>query len=513
MTHPSSTPFLAHLRLAELARADGQRVFLREALSDGGDLDYATLLDNAARLASVLRSMGLQREDRVFAQLGNRWETLGAFFAVSMLGAVLVPIAPNAAPDDVAFAVEQTQPLLGLVLGGRPDCVHLVQELGLPNTSLLAVGGEADCDLPSFTEVVAAAAPLTEPVPGRPTDVLAVMYKSGTSGWPNGVMFTQANLRYAGMTYAALTRMQSEDRLLVSLPLSHVTGLGNMVEAALWSGASLGLCNDLGQWAATAARQQSTLANLSSVDVAALVAGESPSVIPQHLRLVVYGPAVPHHTRTAFEQRFRTELRVGYGMTEAVAPIALVAPTVSVEDNCVGEVHTPQALQVVDEHGTPVPFGEPGELIVNGVPGLTLAAGYYGRPELSEEVFSSGALHTGDRVVLHQDGRLQFVARYTETLKIGVATISTVEIERVLKEHVGIADAAVIGVSGSDGLESLTAFVVMSDYHPDLDVEELSAWLATRVGPERLPDRYHQVDSLPYSQLGKVLKSHLARLL
>jgi len=508
---PASSPFTAHRRLRELAESRGDEPFVLEAHEDGSHLSYAELYEQAARLATVLRDRGVAPGGRVFTQLGNRWESLAALFAASLLGAVVVPLAPGSSADDVAYAVEQTQPSAGLVLGDDPELLAVIAESGLAPSALLAATADPGSGLVTIAAATAEATALSDSVAGQITDLLMVSYKAGTSGWPNGVMLTHANLRHAGTTYAAMTRLQSGDRVLVSFPISHIAGLGNMVMGALWSGAKLGFTAPGRAWIETAARQRSTVANVTAVDVRELLAVEPLDPQPQELRLVVFGPAVPASVRQQFERRFDTELRLGYGTTEAVAPISIWSPTITPDDECVGEVFAAQSLKVVDERNVPVAHGEPGELVVTGVPGVTLAAGYYGRPDLTEAVFASGSLHTGDRVILYPDGRLKFLGRTTETLKTALVSISAVELERVLKEHVGVVDAAVVEVATADSAQIIVAFVVLSEYHFDVAEAELAAWVATRVGEGRCPDRYRFVDVLPYSAFGKILKAELIR--
>lgn len=504
-----SSPFLAHVRLAELARTRGDRPFIWEAYDGGGPMSYAELHDKASRLATVLHGMGVRRGDRVHVQLSNGWEFVASLFAASMAGAVIVPLSRRASLDEVSYSVELTQPRVGVIESPTAAMLELLAELGLASSAVLAVGTPAGTTVLSLHEALAQAQPWSGPEEGQATDLLAVLYTSGVAGWPRGVMITQANLRLAGTAYAAAARIQPSDHLLISLPLSHIAGLGNMVFAALWTASSMGFAMPGQAWIETAVRQRSTVANLSAVDVRELLELPPLEAEENQLRLVVFGPAVSTQLRQQFEQRFGTELRLGYGATEAVAPIALSLPTIPPDDDYVGEVLAPTSLSVVDSSGASVAPGEPGELVVSGVPGLTLPAGYYGLPELSQQVFGSGQWHTGDYVIIENDGRLRFLERAAGRFKAGLATVSAVAIERVVKEHVGVADAAVVSVEAAGEAPLIVAFVELSRYHPDLEIDELSSWVATRIGEESLPGRYVIVEALPYTESGKVSKTRL----
>ncbi|HML51631.1 MAG TPA: class I adenylate-forming enzyme family protein [Propionicimonas sp.] len=509
MPETPGSPFLAHARLAELARTRGDQPFIWEAHETGEPMTIAQLHDKASRLATVLAGMGVRRGDRVHLQLSNRWEFLAAFFAASIMGAVIVPVSLRASLDEVAYSVELTQPTAGVVEAAGPEMLDLLTEIGLPSSALLAAGASAGDAVVALADAVAAASPWSGPEEGRITDLLAVLYTSGVAGWPRGVMLTQANLRHAAIAYAAAARVQPTDRILISLPLSHIAGLGNMALAALWTASSMGFTKPGPTWIRAAIRQQSTVANLSAIEVRELLAAPPVESEESVLRLVVFGPAVSTQLREEFEQRFGTELRLGYGATEAVAPIALSLPTVLPDEDYVGEALAPAALSVVDSSGAVVAAGEPGELVVSGVPGVTLPAGYYGLPELSRQVFGSGRWHSGDQVIIESDGRLRFLERAADQFKAGLTTVSATAIERVMKEHVGVADAAVVAVEKAGEAPVVVAFVELSEFHPDLGVDELAGWVATRLGDESLPGRYVVVDALPYTESGKVLKTRL----
>lgn len=509
MAEVEQPSFSAHARLALLAATRGDAPLVLDAFPDGAPLTYATAADQARRLATVLRSCGVGPSDRILLRLDNRWEFLATMFAASMLGAVVVPVSPRATADDLAFAVEQTEPMVAVIQRGTVAAEQFA-EFAPSIRTVIDVDRSADEQgVLSLATAVAAADPLADPVNAQTQDLLAVLYTSGITGWPNGVMLTQGNLRYAGLTYAKLARLQATDRVLISLPLGHVAALGNMAMGALWSGAPMGFVPAGSSWIATARSQGSTMANLASMEIRRILAAPAEADESNQLRLVVFGPAIERAERERFEARFGTELRLGYGMTEAVAPIAFSNPGMPSDYDSVGEAVTPQCLKVVDADGQPVPPGTPGRLLVAGERGVTLAAGYFSRPELSERVFGTGWLDTGDRVVLELDGRVRFLGREVDLVKPSLITVSLAEVQRVLAEHVGVDDAATLGVPDGAGGEMVAAFVVLSTRHPDLSSDELLEWMRGRLSEEKLPQVLRIVESLPYSAMGKVLRKQL----
>lgn len=326
MAEVEHTSYSAHARLAWLAAHRGNAPLVLDALPDGAPLTYAAADDKARRLATVLRNCGVGPSDRILLRLDNRWEFLITVFAASMLGAVVVPVSPRATADDLAFAVEQTEPVVAIVQSGTSVAEQLAEFAPSIQTVIDADLSADEQGVRSLSTAVAAADPLVDPVNAQTQDLLAVLYTSGITGWPNGVMFTQGNLRHAGLTYAKLARLQATDRVLISLPLGHVAALGNMAMGALWSGAPMGFVPAGSSWIAAARSQGSTMANLASMEIRRMLAAPAEGDESNQLRLVVFGPAIERAERERFEARFGTELRLGYGLTEAVAPIAFSNP-------------------------------------------------------------------------------------------------------------------------------------------------------------------------------------------
>lgn len=499
--------YAIHLRLTELALSTPDAPFLLPSAGRPG-FTYQEFDEAARRVASVFAQFGVRKGDRIHVQLGNRWELLAALFGASLIGAVLVPTPPGSPMDDVAFITSQCDCRLSVMSSDDASIFEGTAELAPSLQTLLTVGPGAGTPTGShsFDAAVAAARPLEGTRRPDERELIAILYTSGVTGWPKGVMLTQANMRHAGAVVAGHIRLIPQDRWLISLPLSHLNALGYSTMSALYTGASIGFVDPEEGWLACAAAQGSTVASLFARGVKAILDSEE-QVQLKHLRTVLFAQHLSGDVRRAFSSRFGTELLQIYGTTESVAPVIGDTPFHRAIPHLLG-VPLPHArFRIVDERGRPVPVEQPGELQVSGDRGLTITTGYYLRDDLTEAAFDGEWLRTGDQLRLDQNGRVEFLGRITEILKPGPESVSAAEIERVVSEHPGVAEVAVLGRESPLGSEEIVAYIVLRD--DDVTLGEITEWLGTRIAPYKLPDRLHIVESLPRSPVGKVLKEVL----
>jgi crotonobetaine/carnitine-CoA ligase len=175
----------------------------------------------------------------------------------------------------------------------------------------------------------------------------------------------------------------------------------------------------------------------------------------------------------------------------------------------IGRPTLPFDCRIVDESGADVPRGTPGQLIVYGVPGVSLMRGYYKNPQATAEALRDGWLWTGDNVREREDGRFEFVDRAKDMIKRAGENVAAGEVEAVLKDHPAVFDAAVIGVPDPMRDEAIKAYVVLREGRA-ATVEELIAWCAARLAKFRVPELVEFRSELPRTSVGKIQK-HLLR--
>jgi carnitine-CoA ligase len=470
---------------------------------------YAELDDRAARAAAVLADLGVRRGDAVHLQMVNSVDFLVCLFAVNRLGGITVPTSPSATVDDVAYVASHAECLVSVTDSAAAAVVLSAREM-VPEITHVVVVGEGPDEAVDLHAAMAASEARPGAV-GTSGDIATILYTSGTSGWPKGVMLTNRNLLFAGEAVAAHVRMRPEDRWLVSLPLFHLNALGYSTMSALATGGSIVLLDHFTpeSWVEAAATSGATLGSLFAVHVRQLLAAapsradRSPS-----LRMLLFAQHLTTDERSSVEDRFGPVPLQVYGMTETIAPTIADEPYGPVRADTLGRATLWASLKVADRAGREVPDGSSGELLVRGEPGRTLMAGYYRRPEETALVLRNGWLRTGDHMLREADERYRFLGRATEVIKPGVDNVSAPEIERVLYENISVADASVVGVRTPSGDEAIVAFVVLLEAE-DATAEELISWCSERLADYKVPHRILIVDELPRNAVGKVLKRHL----
>ncbi|TWF75165.1 crotonobetaine/carnitine-CoA ligase [Pseudonocardia hierapolitana] len=479
-----------------LGTHDPEAPFL--VVEDGTTTTYAEQVRRAAGTAEVLAGWGVAAGDRVHLATPNRQEFFDVLFACTVLGAVLVPVNPLSAADEIAHQVADSSAVVCLV------------DPGLRTTAEQGAGRVPVHDL----DELAASRPADPVVPAhRPrSGVAMVLYTSGTTSRPKGVLVTHENLARVGTAMAAHLTVTPADRWLVTLPLFHANALYYCLMSALVAGGSIALAPRFSAtaWPRQARELRPTLASLFAAPVRMVLARapRDPADAANALRLVVFAQHLTDAQAREFEQRFGAPLVQLYGMTETVLPPFVNPPGAGRRWDSVGRPLPGVRVRVVDEAGHDVPPGTPGELLVGGRPGVDVALGYHGLPDATAALFDGGWLHTGDLVRLDAEGRATFVDRAKDMVKRSGENVAASEVERVVAEHPAVLECAVHGVPDPVHDEAVVAHVVPRPGHrPDPD--ELMAWCRTRLARFKVPSLVVVRDELPRTSVGKIRKDVL----
>ena len=346
-----------------------------------------------------------------------------------------------------------------------------------------------------------------------------ILYTSGTTSRPKGVVTTHANITAQIMSLVQAWEWSADDAILLCLPLHHVHGIINVMSCALWSGAT---CHMLPRFDANAvwdriADGRLTLFMAVPTIYAKLIAtweSASPARRAEltqacaRLRLMVSGSAaLPVSTLQRWKEISGHALLERYGMTEI--GMALSNPLLG--ERVPGSVGTPLPgveVQLVGDDGNPVPPATPGEIKVCGP---NVFAEYWGQPDATRDAFRDGWFRTGDTAVV-EGGVYRILGRTNvDILKTGGHKVSALEIEEALRAHPAVRECAVVGVPDQDWGERVAAAVVLHD-GVALDLSSLRAWAKESLGPHKLPSRLLVLDALPRNAMGKVMKPALVAM-
>ena len=346
-----------------------------------------------------------------------------------------------------------------------------------------------------------------------------ILYTSGTTSRPKGVVTTHANTTAQIMSLVQAWEWSADDAILLCLPLHHVHGIINVVSCGLWSGAT---CHMLPRFDANTvwdhlAGSRLTLFMAVPTTYAKLIAAwESASLARRAeltracagLRLMVSGSAaLPVNILQRWKEISGHTLLERYGMTEI--GMALSNPLRG--ERVSGSVGIPLPgveVQLVGDDANPVPSGTPGEVEVRGP---NVFAEYWGQLDATRDAFRDGWFRTGDTAVV--EGSVYRILGRTnvDILKTGGHKVSALEIEEVLRKHPAVAECAVVGVPDPEWGERVAAAVVLHD-GVALDLSSLRAWAKESLAPHKLPSRLLVLEALPRNAMGKVMKPALVAM-
>jgi crotonobetaine/carnitine-CoA ligase len=336
------------------------------------------------------------------------------------------------------------------------------------------------------------------------------MYTSGTTSRPKGVRVTHANYVFAGESVAASLALGPDDRFLVALPLFHANAQYYSVMSTLVSGGTVILAArfSASRWVDTAIAHGATVGSLFSAPIRMILAQQSqPHWRANALRVVAFAQNITDDEAETWEREIGVPLLQLYGMTETIGPPIVNSLWGRRRHDALGRVVLGYRCRIVDPEGASVRAGKTGELEVEGIPGISLMAGYLKDPVATEATMRDGWLRTGDLVREDADGLISFVTREKDMIKRAGENIAASEIEDVLLAHPSVSDAAVVGVPDAMRDETIVAFIVTRD--GPVDEPGLREWCGYRLASFRVPEFFAGVETLPRTSVGKVQKQVL----
>jgi crotonobetaine/carnitine-CoA ligase len=471
---------------------------------EGATATYSWLevLRRSEALAALLAEHGVRPGNTVHLHLGNRPEFLFAWFAAAHLAAVIVPTNTAGSPRELAYIIGHAGTGISITDVDGLEAVRAARDLaGINGLTLVA---ERDLTPQRRASIVAARR-------APPTDDLGVIYTSGTTSRPKGVRVTHANYIYAGETVAAALRLSPEDRFLTVLPLFHANAQYYSTMGALVSGGTVVLARRFtaSGYADLAIRHGATVGSLFASPIRMILGQQPHPHWREHsLRVVAYAQNLTRAEHEAWDKILGAPLLQLYGMTETIGPPVMNSLVGSRRHDAIGRPALGYTCRVLRKDGSPARVGEPGELVVGGVPGVSLMAGYLNDPDATHDVIKAGWLSTGDLVRQDRDGLITFVGRTRDMIKRAGENVAAGEVEAVLLDHPLVNDAAVVGVPDPIRDEEIVAFVVTAP-GARVDEEDLREWCAERLAAFRVPSHISIQRELPYTAVGKVQKYQL----
>jgi O-succinylbenzoate-CoA ligase len=459
--------------------------------------------------ANALTMQGVKPGDRVAILMMNSIEFMETFFAVAKLGGVVVPLNWRLVPDELEFILKDSGSealIFGTEFqenaeelhsrGDKTDLRIWIQQGGEDKRSLFAL----DYDHMQST------APDDEPEPGgEEDDMLYIMYTSGTTGLPKGVIHTHNTALWGVLTIFSTAEMRYRDRYLLALPMFHVGALTPLT------------VNVYGGVTSIVMRQ------FDPVKTWQLIEGEKVTVmlaVPAMLNFMLQVPEfettydystlrwcmsgaspVPISLIEAYDQR-NIQIQQIYGLTETCGPACLISTDDAItKAGSTGKAFLHTDVRVVDENGNDSAPGEAGEVVIRG---KHVMVGYWNRPDATAETIRDGWLYSGDVAEWDEDGFIFIRDRTKDMIISGGENIYPAEIENVILSHPKVGEVAVIGQPSDTWGESPLAVVVKAD--SSLEASEVMKHCDGKLSRFKLPHGVEFIDEIPRNPSGKVLK-------
>ena len=499
----------------KLARECGDKDFFIFQDREGNVATYSYRAFNELidQTANMFLSQGVKRGEHVAVQMHTCPEFLMCLFGLAKIGAVTVPMNEQYLKAECEYALDMCEIERAVV---EPCYVELYDQIcsdgRLPKGISVARTHDQreTCGHRIFAELIDAEdTVLAEQRALTPDDVCEVLFTSGTTSNPKGVLLTHGNMVYSGYYGDWETSMTASDRMLTTMPACHSNFQLAALTPVLTARATLIVVEkySASRFWSQVREYRATLAQCVAMMLRTLMLQPTdPDERDHSLRDMLYFLPVSAREKEAFEERFGVRILNTYGSTESIGWVLTDPPTGERKWPSVGRVGLGYEAKIIDENGNELPANRVGEICVKGVPGRSLMLGYLGNEKATAEALSSdGWLRMGDKGYFDEEGWFFFVDRKSNMIKRAGENISTTEIEEILTEHPAVKEAAVIGVPDDIRDEAVKAFILPED-DARIDQEDIIEYCRRNMAAFKVPSFIEVVDDFPRTCSMKIEK-------
>jgi len=476
-------------------------------------VSYTQLNELTNKVANFLYDLGIRKGDKVSVYLPNMPEYVYLYLGIPKLGAVTGPVNSLFKPREVKFVVGHSEAKAIVTIPKFMDLVNQIKE-DLPDLKHIIVIGESVEGTLNYGELMEKAssdAPPEVTIDER-EDYAAILYTSGTTGFPKGVLQTHFNIRRNSEMIRDFINAKEYFRFMLILPLFHCNAQIVTIMAPLIIGASSILTPGFSaktHWETVAKYKATTFSCVPTV-LSILLRMPHENLNLSSLEYIVCGAApLPVEVFKAFENTFDCKVIEGYGLTEGTCASSVnPLPTETEDRRKVGSIGIPlpgNEMKIVDENGNNVPPNTKGEIIIKGD---NIMKEYFKNPEANAETLKNGWLYTGDIGLMDEDGFFFITDRKKDMIIRGGENIYPREIEEVLYSHPAVSLATVIGVRDKIYGELPKAFAVLKEGE-SLTEEDLIEYCKKNLADFKVPKYVEFRDDLPKTPTGKIMKQTL----
>ncbi|MFC7686856.1 class I adenylate-forming enzyme family protein [Ureibacillus sp. GCM10028918] len=468
------------------------------------------------KVSSLVHSLGVEKGERVLICMPNCPEVIFSYQGVLGVGGIIVPVMYLLHENEINFILKNSEAKVVIT-----SSILLQKIIGATNglsvkPKIICIDQPNETDLKEGIDVIEwdtalSNMPLYEndSLQMKESDVAVILYTSGTTGAPKGVMLTHKNLYANSMSGLALRDEEDTRGTTIGvLPLAHIYGFGIM-NGMFLLGSSVVIFSKFDAEEVFKVIEKHKVKSFAAVPAmvhAMLYHPNAEQYDLSSLETVGSGSAaLAISLRHKFRERFGAEVRDAYGLSEASPGVASQRNNMPIKEGSVGLPMPGVNIKIVDEQGQEVPVGEVGELLVQGD---NVTPGYYKNEEATKKTLVNGWLHTGDMAKVDEEGYLYIVDRKKDLIIRGGFNVYPRDLEELLVKHEAVLEAAVIGVpSERMGEEILACIVKKTD--AIVSEQEIIEYCQKNLAKYKTPRHIEFIDELPRNGVGKILKTKL----
>lgn len=481
-------------------------------------ITYAQTNQRANKVANYLKEKGVQKGDVVSVMVLNSPETYYSMFGVQKLGAIAGAINYMLKGPEIAYVLDDSKPKVAFVGSEymKDFAAGYAQATHKPIVVEVVTGVEhgtniADCQL---ADILAKYPDNEALVPQSPEDPFLLLYSSGTTGNPKGILSSNRAQLAISKSMAKIQLFQGNDVMMIVMPMFHTNPICVWSYPVVYCGQTLCIrkaFSPVDFWPTVLQYGVTVLMGVPTM-FSYVYNSVDPSTIDRSklkLRYAMCGAApLPVELINGFKEKFNVDIVEGYGLTEVIGLSTVNPPAGMKKIGSIGMAMPGQLVEIMDDENNIMAPDEKGEICTSG--GFNML-GYLNRPESTQDTIKDGWLHTGDAGYMDKDGYIYIVDRKNDMINRGGENIYPREIEIVIEGHPKVAEVAVIGVPDSDLGERVKAFIV-----PKADVsltgEEIKDFLKDKMAKYKIPEFVDVTANIPRNATGKILKQELRKL-
>lgn len=468
-------------------------------------ITYNKMHENIIKYAAYYQKIGIQHGDTIALSSINSPEFIYAYFGATKIGATVVPLNFMLTLEEISYIISDSKSNILVIHKKIFEKIGVTEEIIKCKLSLKNVIVIDSI----FTDSIIENDNISMPVLSE-NEVSTLLYTSGTTGKPKGVMLTHHNLLSNTKSFIKVLDVKNDEIFLCVLPMFHTFGFTVTILAPFYLGASIVIHETF--------HPKETIRSLIEDKITILCAVPSMYVIlsqllkaenislPQ-LKLAVSGGApLPVEVLQSFRNQYKIPMLEGYGLTEASPALCFTPMNGKPKVGSIGLPIPDVEIKIVDGNGDELKTGEIGEILAKGP---NIMKGYLGKPEATAETVVDGWLHTGDLAYKDEDGYIFIVDRKKDLIITRGLNVYPREIEELLYQYPGVLETAVIGVKEETRGEVVKAIIVLKE-HATVTKKEIMDYLKLHLASYKLPKIVEFVQSLPKNATGKILKKELS---